>query len=322
MGPANHAGARADYVVMDEIQHHGIKGMHWGIRRENPSGGSGSSAKADKKVAKAQQKWEKKAASPRTLFEIHNAAAHVMNSSEIDRINNKPEYKNKDFSKDSPLRRKYYQEYEDTFMKVMNKMADLDVGVSPDGTKRLRYKASNGDIVYGWEPVKHGSIEDGIFLLNTDEQGYVTSIEVSSTAMAQMMSDDPFVADILEHHGIKGMHWGVRRTRAQIDSASEDFKTTSAHRSKVKEAGGTHALSNQELQTVITRLNLEQQYNRLTYEPSKLQKGQKAIKEILGVGKTVQEVHSFVNGPLGKSLKNELKKNQRNGFANNRGLGS
>lgn len=130
------------------------------------------------------------------------------------------------------------------------------------------------------------------------------------------------VSDIIAHHGVKGMHWGVRRTRAQLDAASEDFRTSSAHRSKAKEAGGTHALSNQELQTVITRLNLEQQYNRLTFEPSKLQKGQKAIKEILGVGKTIQEVHSFVNGPLGKSVKNELKNKKRNNFANNRGLGS
>jgi hypothetical protein len=112
---------------------------------------------------------------------------------------------------------------------------------------------------------------------------------------------------VLEHHGIKGMKWGVRRTRAQLDAASEDFKTVSTHRSTIKEAGGTHVLSNQELQTVITRLNLEQQYSRLTAQPSTLQKGQKAIKEVLGVGKTIQEVHSLVNGPLGKEIKKNLK---------------
>jgi len=127
--------------------------------------------------------------------------------------------------------------------------------------------------------------------------------------------------EALEHHGVKGMHWGVSRSRAQLDSASEDFKKTSAHRSTIKEHGGTHALQNNELQFVITRLNLEQQYSRLTQQPSQLKQGQKIIKEILGLGKTVQEVHTFVNGPLGKSVKSQLKKSQRNKFANKRGLG-
>jgi hypothetical protein len=129
------------------------------------------------------------------------------------------------------------------------------------------------------------------------------------------------IEEVLEHHGVKGMHWGVSRTRAQLDSASEDFKKASAHRSTIKDKGGTHALQNKELQFVITRLNLEQQYSRLTQQPSQLKQGQKIIKEILGVGKTIQEVHSFVNGPLGKSVKSELSKKQRNNFANKRGLG-
>jgi hypothetical protein len=116
------------------------------------------------------------------------------------------------------------------------------------------------------------------------------------------------VNEILEHHGIRGMKWGVRRSRAQLDSASEDFKTASGHKITIKTAGGTHALQNHELQFVITRLNLERQYSSLTQTPSNLQKGQKAIKEILGVGKTIQEVHSFVNGPLGKEVKNQLGK--------------
>jgi hypothetical protein len=134
--------------------------------------------------------------------------------------------------------------------------------------------------------------------------------------------DETVLDEIIEHHGVKGMHWGVRRTRAQLDSASEDFKKASAHRTTIKEHGGTHALQNNELQFVITRLNLEQQYSRLTEQPSQLKQGQKVIKEILGVGKTIQEVHTFVNGPLGKSIKKDLSKRQRNNFANKRGLGA
>lgn len=128
--------------------------------------------------------------------------------------------------------------------------------------------------------------------------------------------------EALEHHGVRGMHWGVRRNRAQLDSASEDFKKASGHKETIKTHGGTHALQNNELQFVITRLNLEQQYSRLTTQPNQLKQGQKVIKEILGVGKTIQEVHSFVKGPLGKSIKSELSKKQRNNFADRRGIGA
>jgi hypothetical protein len=124
----------------------------------------------------------------------------------------------------------------------------------------------------------------------------------------------------LKHHGIKGMHWGVRRTRAQLDSASEDYKKASGHRTTIKEAGGTHALQNDELQFVITRMNLEQQYSRLTSQPSKLKEGHDTVRDILKVAKTVQEVHGFVKSPLGKSIKTGLVNKQRKKFANTRGL--
>lgn len=120
--------------------------------------------------------------------------------------------------------------------------------------------------------------------------------------------DTKKVNELLEHHGVRGMKWGISRNRAQLDAASADFKTTAGHRSTIKDAGGTHVLSNNELQTIITRLNLEQQYGRLTQTPSNLQKGQKIVREILGVGKTIQEVNSFLNGPMGKEVRNHFKK--------------
>lgn len=55
--------------------------------------------------------------------------------------------------------------------------------------------------------------------------------------------------DVLEHHGIRGMKWGVRRSRKQIE--------TRAGKS-VKD------MSDDELRSVVNRLNMEQQYSRLT----------------------------------------------------------
>jgi hypothetical protein len=115
---------------------------------------------------------------------------------------------------------------------------------------------------------------------------------------------DP-LESILAHHGIKGMKWGVRRSRSSIDSApaSADTKTIDSHKETVK-SGGTRALQTHELQALVNRMNLEKQYkDLLDKEPNSFKTGQKAVKQVLSVGKTLNEVHSFVNSPIGKALK-------------------
>jgi hypothetical protein len=113
--------------------------------------------------------------------------------------------------------------------------------------------------------------------------------------------------DEMEHFGVKGMHWGKRRTRAQIDS-SDDHKNASAAKAKAKQ-GGTKALSNKELQDLVSRMNLEQQLSRLSAtEPTKFKKGKSAVQTILGLAKTANEIHSVVNGPVGKEIRKALTK--------------
>lgn len=99
--------------------------------------------------------------------------------------------------------------------------------------------------------------------------------------------------EYLAHYGVKGMRWGVRKKdRGSSDDGpkSEDASRARAHRSTVKK-GGTDALSNKELQELVTRLNLEQQYSRLNAE-------------------TTTAGKRFVNGSksLGQSLVKELAK--------------
>ena len=96
------------------------------------------------------------------------------------------------------------------------------------------------------------------------------------------------VDDILEHFGVKGMRWGVRRSRSQLDSSSEDHQRATTAKDKAKR-GGTKALSNKELQDLITRMNLERQYKTIV-PPSGGKRfligGAKMAAEILtGVGK-------------------------------------
>lgn len=126
-------------------------------------------------------------------------------------------------------------------------------------------------------------------------------------AMSQTELGRSAMSGILQHHGIKGMKWGVRRSAGSGSSGtklppSHDSKTAADARAKAK-TNGTKALSNKELQDVITRMNLLQQYSNLSASSGKVSHGREVTKKILGVGKTLNEVHSFLNSPVGKSLK-------------------
>lgn len=62
----------------------------------------------------------------------------------------------------------------------------------------------------------------------------------------------------IEHYGIKGQQWGVRRTAKQLASARKAGSNTG----KIKKQA--RKMSDEELQSAIKRLNLEKQYVELT----------------------------------------------------------
>lgn len=102
----------------------------------------------------------------------------------------------------------------------------------------------------------------------------------------------------LEHYGVKGMRWGVRRSDKQLARAAQDRKakkrlaakndvmpkkgpsasndvmpvssddyTRAANAKKTARTLGTKALSNQELQDLNNRMNLERQYAKMNQKP-------------------------------------------------------
>ncbi len=93
--------------------------------------------------------------------------------------------------------------------------------------------------------------------------------------------------DVLQHFGILGMKWGVRRDRAKLrklarqrgdarewDRSSEDHKKQISLKSK-----RLSELSNNELKDFTQRLQLEKQYKDLTKK--EISKGRKFVNEIL-----------------------------------------
>jgi hypothetical protein len=118
------------------------------------------------------------------------------------------------------------------------------------------------------------------------------------------MSASEVVSEILAHHGVKGMRWGVRRKatvgphEVVISDRRKRVKTSGgkgfpAHSDAVRarrigqigKKSGLKALSNEELQAYNQRLNLESQAKRLSYNDKSPPK--KFVLTLLGqTGKT------------------------------------
>ena len=104
--------------------------------------------------------------------------------------------------------------------------------------------------------------------------------------------------EYLSHYGVAGMHWGVRRTEAQLGTDKKVLDASSAAvresknintairgartTNKLKEA---ESLTDQELKDRVARMNLEQQYSNLS--AANTSKGQAYVQNILDVGGSV-----------------------------------
>lgn len=81
------------------------------------------------------------------------------------------------------------------------------------------------------------------------------------------------VEDFLEHYGVKGQKWGVRRKSKRSSSSGVRGKTPGTRTYDVTK------MSNKDLKRVIDRMRLEQEYARLN-EPKK-KSGNTFVKDTL-----------------------------------------
>ena len=128
---------------------------------------------------------------------------------------------------------------------------------------------------------------------------------------------DDFLNDHLEHHGVKGMKWGVRKPRpssgARRSSRASDPRTRKVQKTRspsYKKPAKTDLLSNDELRRSNERLRLEKEYNTLISEVKRQNrsKGQKFLQD------TVMKVGQDILKDVVKSqIKDAIKKQKSSG---------
>lgn len=122
------------------------------------------------------------------------------------------------------------------------------------------------------------------------------------------MATDDDVDDFLAHYGVKGMRWGRRKRRDDGDGGGLFKRERSADHIKSREIKKKHVseMSNAELKALTARLQLEKQLSDLS--PSKVERGNKAVKDSLNVVNTANAVIGFVNSPAGKMIGSQIRR--------------
>jgi 2'-5' RNA ligase len=146
---------------------------------------------------------------------------------------------------------------------------------------------------------------DKIALWFGDYQGLEYELKSYDYSMEVMMGDPAktgtAVVNDLLHYGVKGMHWGVRKARNGRPS-SDASKAGKAH-AKLK-TSGIKSLSNEEIQALTKRMDLEKKVKDLH---SPVKKGHTAVKSVLALGATLNAAILFSQSPAGKAVAARLK---------------
>lgn len=120
----------------------------------------------------------------------------------------------------------------------------------------------------------YGDFEGPEFKLKTEFNKYPLEAAMSSMNDARASLGLGVIDDILQHHGVKGMKWGVRKERSSsivVNQKGKKLKSEGGHGKPAHEdatrvaailqkakASGMHSLSNEELKIAASRLSLEQ----------------------------------------------------------------
>lgn len=109
---------------------------------------------------------------------------------------------------------------------------------------------------------------------------------------------------VLAHYGIPGMKWGRRKNASGgYDSTGRKAEASSDHvESRTLKKQPVKTLSNKQIQTINTRLQLESNLSRLKVETNVLTRGEKLAKTGLAIAGTAGSIYGLAKSPAGKAV--------------------
>ena len=283
---------------------HGLtpKSIKANIRVAKASSAAGKAKKAELKEAKKSSKFEKEVTSQKFKANLHNDTVNIMNNYEIPKINAKY---SKELANGSlqdpyhPATKKYYDDIMNAYVKEANKHISTYTDVT--GSKRLvatrRVPTKDNPFAFdiNVKDIEHADTTIYTVKAVLDSNGLVTNFELVDNSLTQGALA---VEDILAHHGVKGMRWGVRSRSSRPQGVTVKDKgrklktsggkghpaTESAVRARkigqVGKKSGLKALTDEELNTYARRIQLEQNVARLQYNEKS--RGGKFVDSFLG----------------------------------------
>lgn len=322
-----------DQLMDDILVHFGVRGMKWGVRKDGPRGAIRRGAtKANVALgagSKAIKEGEARTLflSPETRDKVNSATQNRVLAQAV-QVNRDPRFKGKDIKNNASLKKEYFGEIEQRAHSIykeelrnarVDAWADLVETVLRPSGDSMSFKANTGK-------ARHAEDDEVLLTLSftRNQLGHIVGVEVVDDAFAQ---GEAFIDDFLAHFGVRGMKWGIRKrstsptpvlvdgrvkgSRVKVKTSggerinpSEDAIKVAISKQKIRKSG-THALSNQELQAVVQRMNLEQQYSRL--QTQNASPAAKFVRDVL-VGQGKQQLQSVVNdygNQVGKALKDK-----------------
>lgn len=276
---ASHASALAMSATDDEsLEQSGVKGMRWGIRKDYPELTTGEGQQILKTATN----------------NIHK---------DLGGINEK--YRNVDFKTDKVKSAEYSNAVATSVQTRINESVKTVLGDKKTAHFQVLVGVEDtGQIVLtipGKTTAKHeAKVDRFVFDLVKDEDGFVIEV-VPSMDLAHS-------SEAIAHVGVKGMKWGVRRSREQRKAAREEqvqrhqdsVRTRELMKKKVS------SLSNEELAFVNQRRQLETTYAKLN--PPKAGRRKKKIENHLATLGLIEKTFTATQQPVAQlALKKALK---------------
>lgn len=280
--------AGADFI----LEHHGVKGMRWGVTKEQVGGAAkavGSATKtAGSGVGKAiggtvrfglDVQFENKAADGRARNDLINNVRKPFAKEDLPAVKARhaesggAKLKTRVLKPHSSEAKAYRKDARETYIKRLETTANATRNAS--GTREYTIRERGIDLPaqggklpksqHFWDvsarDAKHAAIADSDDFtrleLITDDDGWITDLKPVpiDDAIAQSME---LGAEFLEHFGIKGMHWGQRKAPEAVTPTGTS-KVPHGARRKTKidvEGGENHHAHEDAIQVAEARAKL------------------------------------------------------------------